>query len=101
MAVRAQAQEMEKIVQVHFPIPLGINVGRQVHPRKLSCQPLLAILTDHLFVMIISAIAIGLQEFKHPCCLIPLKCFAATLVVNHRLRSKMLRCGDIELTVKN
>ena len=63
MRIGAQPQEMKQIVQINLPIPLGVNIGRQVHPRKLPRQPLLAILGNHRFVIIIGAGAVGFENF--------------------------------------
>ena len=41
VGVRAQAQKVEEVVQIHFPVPLGIDVGGQVHARQFPCQALL------------------------------------------------------------
>ena len=101
MRIGPQAQEMQQIMQIYLPIPLRIDIGGQVHARQFAGQALLALLADHLFVMVIGAHRIITQIAQHALGLVARQRRTPALVIHHRLRGQCLGRGDVKLAVQN
>jgi hypothetical protein len=96
-------------MQVDLPVPLGIDVERQVHARQLARQPGPALVDDravgplveHLFIVGVGLGGVGLEQLQHPLGRRPLQGLAAALAVDRGLRRQVLRRRDIELIVED
>ena len=87
-------------MQIHFPVPLGIDVGRQVHARQFACKTN-PVFVDHVLIVVIAPCGIGLEHLKNLRRLLGAKNLAAPLIVHHRLCIDVFRRGDIKLAIKN
>ena len=101
MGIGPQTQEVEQVVQVHLPVPLRIDIGGQVHPRQLARQALLAVLAQHLLIMVIGAAGVGFQHFQHARRLFARQHLAPALIVDGALRGQMFGGGNVELAVQD
>ena len=98
MGVGPELEEVQEVVQIDLPVPLGIDVRRQVHPRQLAGK---ADLPGHLLVMIVGAGGVGAQDLQHPRRLLGAERLFAALVVGGRLPRQRLGSGDVELAVED
>ena len=101
MGVGAQAQEVEQVVQVHLPVPLGVDIGGQVHPGQFPRQPLLALLRQHRLIVVIGAAGIGFQHFQHAGRFFARQHLAPALIVDRALRGQVFGCRNVELAVQD
>lgn len=101
MGVGAQAQEVEEVVQVYLPVPLGVDVGGQIHAGKLSREALLAALSDHLFIMVIAAHGIVAQITQDTFGFFSAERLTTALVVDDRLGGKRVGRGDVEFAIQD
>ena len=90
MGVGAQAQEVEEVVQVHLPVPLGVDVGGQVHPGEFAGEALLGGsvrlgLAQHRLVVVVGAVGVGFEEVEDAGGFLAGEGFAAALVVGGAL----------------
>ena len=92
---------MQQVVQIDLPVPLGIDIGRQVHTGQFPRQALLVFLADHRFVAVIGPRTVGLQNFQHPRRLFTLQRLAPPLIVHHGLRRHVFGRGNIEFAVQD
>ena len=92
---------MEQVVQVHLPIPLGIDIRGQVHPGQFAGQSLLAFLRNHRLVIVVITHCVGFQNLQHPGRFVRPQHITAPLIVHHRLRGKVFRGGNVKLPVQD
>ena len=92
---------MEEVVEVHLPVPLGVDIGGQVHAGKLAGEALLTILGDHLLVMVIGAHGITTQVVEDALGFVPGEALAPALVVGGGLGGEVFGAGDVEFTVED
>ena len=109
MGIRAQAQEVEQVMQVRLPIPLRVGIQRQVHPRQFPRQPLAGgvagfpglVLVQHFGVMVVGLHRVLAQQVQHMRRFLALQHRAAPLPVGRGLRRQLRRLGDVELPVQD
>jgi hypothetical protein len=100
-----QAQEVEEVVQVHFPVPLRVDVGGEIHAGEFAGKAVLgavrAIGGDHGLVVVIGAVAVGFQDFENAGGLGPFQHAAPALIVDDRLSINVGGFRDVEFTVED
>ena len=109
VAVGAQRQEVQEVLEVRLPVPLGVGVEREVHARQLPRQALagrverraLGVLVQHLGVVVVGLRGVAPQQVEHPRRLRAVQHLAPALAVAARLRRQVLRAGDVELPVED
>lgn len=89
MGVGAQAQEVEEVVQIHFPVPLRVDVGGQVHPGQFAREALLAVLRQHRLVVVVGAVGVGFEEVEDAGGFLARQHLAPALVVDGGLRGEV------------
>ena len=107
MGVSAQRQEVHQVPEVSFPVPLGIEVNRQVHARQFAREALafgvahaaVGVKVQHLLVGGVGLRRVAFQQFEHAFRFGAAQHVAAPLAVHFRLRGKLRRAGDVELVV--
>ena len=100
---------MKKVEQVDLPVPLGIEVERQVHPRQFAREPLAfridgrprVVLVQHLGVIAIDLLGVLAKEVKHALGLLAFERISAALAVGPGLDAEMLGRRDVELVIED
>ena len=101
MGVGAQAQEVEEVVEVYFPVPLGVDIGGQVHASQLSGQSRLPVLGQHFLIVVVRARGVRFQDFEDAFGFGALKHLSPPLVVDGGLRGECVGLGDVEFAVED
>ena len=101
MGVGAQAQEVEEVVEVHLPVPLGVDIGGQVHAGEFPGEALLAVLGDHLLVVVVGARGVVAEVVEDALGFLAFQRLAPALVVGRRLRGEVFAGGDVEFAVED
>ena len=109
MRIRPQRQKMQQIVQIRLPVPLGIGVQRQIHPRQFARQARAGgiqrlpglILIQHFQIMIIGLRRIIAQQPQHPLGLRPFQHRTPALPIIAALRRQLVRLRHIKFPVQH
>lgn len=92
---------MEEVVEIGFPIPLGVDVHGQVHAGEFAGEALLALLAQHRLVIVIALGGVAFEDFQHAGGLLACQHLAPALVVDGGLGGELFGLGDVEFAVKD
>ena len=109
VGVGPEFEEMEQVVEVDLPVPLGVVVERQVHPGQLAGQPVpvrvhgvsVRVLVEHLLVVAVGAFGVLPEQLLHPRGLLGRERSAAALPVALGLGRDHVLTRHVELAVED
>ena len=109
MGIGAQAQEVQQVVEIGLPVPLGIGIEGQVHPGEFPGEPVpplvdhpaVLALVEHLDVVVVGLLGVRLEQAEHPGGLFPFEHRAPALPVGPGLGRQLVRRRNVELPVEH
>ena len=109
MVVRPQRQEVQQVVQVNLPVPLRVEVEREVHAGELTREAALLLVTrrsgrrlvQQLLVVVVGALGVLAQQLLHARGFVRRELRAAALAVGLGLRPQDVGVRHVELTIED
>ena len=97
----AHAEKMHEVVEIDLPVPLGIEIEAQVHPRQFAGETLLRLidaravlaLVQHLGIVVVDLGGIPFRIFNTRAASAPLQDIAAALAVGGGLPASCAGAG--------